>query len=559
MAELKTGSSKYNDHGLTKTDSEKPEFGYGGPLRYQRFMTEPLGVREIWLPSKAYKCNSTWWHTFTAPIIIRDDSVSSTETIKEFMETINKRFSPCKKIDLKGFGMQFPREYVIVMMEELYSMFPHEEVREHLEIGKKLLTNLEIDMGDRFIHPRRGVGLGYYANLMTMSVRIILGDIHIIKMFSDDMLPKKEDYPTAIANLNHFHMIVNDEKSGEEWNASPVLGGIQMLPSEGTAQFYGSYNSVFASVFTKRFHWERKEICQSLTPDIIIHMSRAYERIFGYEFYPGESMLNPENLGINYLAYPIEGYTDTYSVSQLKPPGPPRGAITTLLPLVEELPLRDRKEFHILRRRMWNWRSVKNDTIHKAIYPTSVDIETTSATLSVAARSTPMWSELLDIEYNFHSSGKLTRGELPSTAIKAVLENARSCDPYRSYATGGSIITTPYYIERPPDHESLVFATTVSLCDMSSDGEVIQLLHRPPPLQVAEWEFPLLFGTTAEEVADKPLPPIEEVVEEGGEEFLMPSLLELEGLVDNPVFEPSPSDCGEDLDNFVDLEYLDYL
>jgi len=234
MSEYKLGSSWYYDNGTLLHDSCKPHKSFSGPFLYQRFYTSPLVPREVWVPNKAYKNNSSWWHFFTNPIVERVPHITVCDTLGDLSRSLFRRFRPCKKIDLKGCGLQYPREYILKLMDILCEMFPDESVLEHRDLAKKLFANISVEVGDKHVSTLRGVGLGYYANLMTLCTAIVLSECSIVKMFSDDILVEKGDYDKAIEALVKHKLIVNEEKkwAGMEYfcplRRNTILSGLKV-------------------------------------------------------------------------------------------------------------------------------------------------------------------------------------------------------------------------------------------------------------------------------------------------------------------------------------------
>jgi len=185
---MKLGNNLYSDNHVPKTDYEMPEFTWTSSWTYQKFKTDSRTEREVWLPPKGYKLVSSWWHFFTEPLMKKIPFTVSNETITDVRKSLHKRFKPCKKIDLKGFGLQFPREYIAAAMETLSEEYPCEETQDYTRSTLSIFEKMSIKMGDlKYITPKRGVGLGYFSNLMTLVVASILQDSNVIYMFNDDI------------------------------------------------------------------------------------------------------------------------------------------------------------------------------------------------------------------------------------------------------------------------------------------------------------------------------------------------------------------------------------
>jgi hypothetical protein len=310
----KQGSNLYRDRDTTRVDDERPNYP-SGPFLYQSFLTGPLTKREVWLPNKSYKSNSSWWHFFTEPIVEKVPFIVGNEDGKAVRNSLHARWKPCTSIDLKGFGMQFPREYLICAAEEVVRLYPSPESEEELRI-MKLVTNFQIEMPDgTFKTTKRGVGLGYYANLMTLCIGAIVGKYHIPKMFSDDMLVSSDQYEQARNDLIHFNFVINEEKSGERWRKCAYFAG-QIMAAKGVIRFSEAQSGI-AAAMTKRFHFERKQSLRSIHVSDNIKLCFHYEKIFGSEFFLGESLKHPKSGGFCTGVTPEVGWSKWYSIYEM--------------------------------------------------------------------------------------------------------------------------------------------------------------------------------------------------------------------------------------------------
>jgi hypothetical protein len=470
-AEVKLGASKYYDAGLIKQDSERPERSYHGVFKLQNFMTGPLTPREVWLPSKAYKYNSIWWHIFAGSLINRIPSVVSSDSPLEIIEDFWKVYEPSRTIDLKGCGLQYPREYILILMNVINEMFPSEEGREHEDIAKGLFANIMIEEDNgKCYHPLRGVGLGYYQNLMVLASAIMLSDCKVIKMFSDDILIRKGDYSKGIEALESFGMIINQKKSGITWYKSPMFAGIQICTLDKTISTFELENAELSAIFTKRYHWERKSLCNSLNEDTIIYFAFHYEKIFGYEFFKGESLMNPSNLGINTLALPIKGYRSDYFLSKNLTPKADHTENPYIYPMNVIFTSKERKEHHFKRKRMFRHKEYTDTSREEYIRPLieKRSMKGSRIKLNSIARSTPTWSEFNQMVYRHIEVGRYSLYIDKKDIQKALVSNGFADNPIASYQQGGYDITTPYYYASPPDDEKQQLAELIQVCEIQN-------------------------------------------------------------------------------------------
>jgi len=552
---LKIGTSWYKDGPTQKRDFEKPEYSYSGSLRYQKFMTGPATVREVWLPPKAYKLSSTWWHLLLTEIIKSQKDIAVNEDILEIFKDVSKRWKPNRSIDLKGCGLQYPREYLLVIMEEIARIYNIEEIYEQKTIAENLFSTLSVEMdANKYVYPKRGVGLGYFAHLMTVASRIILDDCYVIKMFSDDILVRDQDYEKACSYFEEFGMVLNEKKCGIYSKEETIFAGHVM---NRRAQYPGNlsnYQGPMAAMFTKRYHWERKQIATLLDSEQQRYVAYHYERIFGYEFFRGESMLHPDNGGIYVAAPVIGGTTDLQCMKHFKSPYQ-----ETMEDIVFGMPfynnqmgLQTAREFHNLRKRVWKDRVVISTWMDEAVHPETTSNLTEQYLKSKLALKAPSWSEDQLMAYHGQHFGLKTCGLSGEDILHALYQNKYSRNPYHDYVTGGSEVTSLFYIDKPLDSERLeeaeLYAQAQNISGYviyrqdyydtfhySEDADTKQLCQ-----QIDEDELDFLFGPSV----STPAPNIEE-------EFAIEFFNDLAN--DDP-------DLEEDPEPYVETDFdLDYL
>jgi hypothetical protein len=477
MAEVKTGSSFYYDNGTKLRDSEKPHYSYHGPFKYQRFMTGPLVEREVWLPSKAYKMNSSWWHMLTAPILEMVPHVVCNDARDTAALSVARRFKPCKTIDLRGCGLQYPREYIQTLMEVIFEMYPDTEIQGHLDIAKQLFSTMSIEVdNNKFVQPKRGVGLGYFNNLMTLCTAIMLDGTYIIKMFSDDILIDENDYDVGIEKLNRYSMIVNEDKSGVQWKSCALFAGV-LIFTDPSMCFFSQRQAVLSALFTKRYHWERKSMCSLLEAEVIPYIAYHYERIFGFEFFSGESLNHPDNLGINSLAFPIKGWTSDHPLNRMTGPKKIFHDIEIPIPFVGRLPTREAKELHMQRKAAWKRRRLDYNHARELIDPIVEPKGLRRIQPDIWSKSIPMWAEQAQAVWAHRTTRKWVCGLSDGEINDAIGRDKYAKDPYRSYASGGYTIVTAGYEERPAYDQHLQVAELMKVCKPVKDRIVSKTIY----------------------------------------------------------------------------------
>jgi len=452
------GPSFYSDGHVKKYDYEKPEHTWTDSFDYQKFHTSAMTQREVWLPPKGYKIVSSWWHFLLDPIMKRIPWVVSNETQSELRIATMKRMKPCRKIDLKGFGLQFPREYVIATMDILCEMYPHEELSEYRRSAIAIFKKMAIRMEDGYyVVPKRGVGLGYFSNIMTLVIAVILGRFNVIKMFNDDILIDDNDFEEGIARLEHFKFVINAKKTGMKWRSSPYFAEV-LLSKKGIIRFY-QYQGLKASIHTGRGHYKKKQAFLAAKFTRRWLMCYHYTRMYGYEIHKLEAFDHPTMLGLNPRADKPVGYVKGGLLRKYRAPKTTDEFDRRLWSIV--YPWKDRVDNNFLEKRK-NVKKFK-DIVWYTEYDEYLNPEVSNARLGAYTTDIqtgkyqlPRWADMQAIFSSHVSSGRTTRGRHPKLAAYKMLDYLLSDDPIASWLTGGYEVLTNFY-RRPGVEPGLHF------------------------------------------------------------------------------------------------------
>jgi len=338
---------KIFSNGNIMMDCEDPLYSHGRFL-YQDFMTAVASPREVWLPSKEYKIKSKFWHLVTKEILKGIPYCAldlSEDAISELV--LKRKTGPVRTLDIKGFGLQFPREYIKEIISLLCELYPQLKFMEESTLG--ILDSIEVEVGNNIIKPNRGVGLGYFTNLMVLAVYTMLQDFDIIASFADDTLIDYDDYNEARSNIEWYGLPINEKKSGKTWVYHTYFVG--NLITEVDTHLLLHHSSELNSIFNQRYYWERKHIISNLPTEWQVIAAYHTERLIGYEFYRGESLTNlndggslsciPEEHGCSRSKYAC----DTYPIT--------RKLLWKLEAFPGSLPLETRKDLHTSRKTRW--------------------------------------------------------------------------------------------------------------------------------------------------------------------------------------------------------------
>jgi len=448
--DYKVGTRKYNDGGVVKDDSERPEFSYSSAFLYQEFITRPNQKREVWLPGKAIKCNNSWITMFTQGISRCVKYSALDVEVMDIYESIKDKIRGGKiYFDISGYGFQYPREYLKVMVQVYNEFYIDDTLREHSEIFYKILENVNIQMPDgTFKYPQRGIGLGYYENLKTLGVWAIIDKFNPITAYGDQaILPFTRENLFFINELKKFRFIfLKEEKKRKlvrtvfKWAGSVIRPEGFHTPREVWTDLLGS--------FSKQYHWERKNAVKGITlPTEYEHIwkrfSSVYERVHGYEFYAGESLSHPDNMGVNPTAPVQEGYLKDWKVAMLPVPGLDfKNSILQSIPFTGTPKMGEAKTFQILRKKVWRKSIPSNTLFRNFVHPKIQMNKTHSPVMSRVARSVPMWADIRMFLFNGATTGKIVSGLSSEGVLAAPYRQRFARDVYHARATGGYEITT---------------------------------------------------------------------------------------------------------------------
>jgi hypothetical protein len=464
----KHGNQKYNDGGIVRYDYERPTISFDSSFKYQRFLTQPLTPREVWLPGKAIKQNNVFFMQLhrqflkADPVYPSPDSEVNHERIKKFLK------DGFLKFDISGFGFQYLRELLKIGNRCIQELYPCTTLDEQCEIFERILDNVKVEMPDgTFKYPQRGIGLGYYEDLKTIVMLALLDHLDPISVYGDQgLLP-----PFALSfaeDLQKFQFIMNWEK-------------IDFGSSEGKTKWGGCsytfdelrkprlYSENIIGSFFSTHHWERKlglygfykhypkvyKSCEKRLRDM-------YELVFGYEFFEKDSHLPFDNGGLSSGPRAV-GYQRLWWIRGERTPRSSLLFDTTYQTPFKTIgnktvTFKESRDFQKKRKRLYRMNKVSDTTLYDYINP---KIEYNKKD-QLKQRVLPRWADFNLIIYHNMSSGSITCG-LDSDNIKhAVSRQVFASDPLRARATGGYSIETNFRSGRPPSQEWVEIADVLS-------------------------------------------------------------------------------------------------
>jgi hypothetical protein len=448
---FKVGNQKCADNGVVRRDRDHVQ-NIDGDFIYQRFITQPLTPREVWLPPKIIKYNNNFWMNIGRQFLKRDPIYPS-DNIYETYERLRQNFGVYTRFDMSGFGFQIPREYIRLVAKRISLKYPSPSMSDHLKTLEYLFSRVKVRMPDGFVkEPTRGIGLGYYEDLKTMVIMSILRPYNCISIYGDQGLIGAPDWFSAIAKLRYFDFIVENDHIDMVGHNSLKWSGAKMTPESIITQ-KGLAEPLLGALFSST-HWERKNSLKSLAVEqpeeynrICDRLTLSYAIIFGSEFGYNDELLDSLNgVGLRNDVPVTLGYTRTYAVCRAKAPvAEPLVDVVYSTPfgrkvLAKDFPLKEKIKFQNKRKQIYR----------KSRYADSASIDISSpltedrCTKTISERLIPHWSDLLFLFHHGETAGTLVSGLYHDDILKASLVCPYSKDPFRSYATGGYKVLTPH-------------------------------------------------------------------------------------------------------------------
>jgi hypothetical protein len=443
----KVGNQKYSDGGIPKKDYEVAKH-YWGNFVLQKFMAQPLQPREVWLPCKLVKNNNLFW-TCIGKQILDKDPVYPSQSIDDTYERLRKEMKDFYRFDLSGFGLQFPRVFLRILVEEISSLYSSS----WMDIATKelhfILDNVKVEDGIEVLSPPRGIGLGYYEYLKTICIRVLLDRFSPHSVYGDQgLVPSATGWEAIEALTSNGFLFEEYDKieASSAMDTSPwhvKWGGVKMTPTHMVKPRIYSTNII--SAFFQGTHWERKMALSSFSeeyPEKYVEMfptiKRAYLLYYSFEFYPAELDNHFLEVGINPTAGLQQTVNKDYLVAEMR--APPSEAlfephfVTPFKRLsTKSFSPKEAKAFQRLRVQVRRNTPVIDTHVH---YYWKPRIEYNQV-YKPKHRVLPMWAEYLYVVNHMQSTGALTYDLSKEEMRKAILTCSHSSDPLKAYASGG--------------------------------------------------------------------------------------------------------------------------
>jgi len=252
-----------------------------------------------------------------------------------------------------------------------------------------------------------------------------------------------------VEEVESYGFYFNHEKR-ETFSGKGVFfwGGLRIDPKKEAISTPYRYTSDIPSVFRGKTHWERKQNSNTLSLGPTSGYSRlayVYERTFGYEFFAGESLLNPLNGGVNPRAPMKRGWIQTAHVERFRSLGQRNIELMRY-----EMPISIVKKhansmaFAKKRKQMFR-RPIKSTYTSDYLYPRIEKGKWQKTQVSPLGQTIPPWMEKRMMLYNNILSEKFTKGLNYQHMLDAALEFCYSEDPFDLKSRLNSRYTTEYH------------------------------------------------------------------------------------------------------------------
>jgi hypothetical protein len=276
---VNASTQKYLARGDIMEDRDYHAMGHGDFL-YQSFMTGPLTLREVWLPSPEYKRSSKFWHLVITQIIKDLPYNAFAKSEFQIWQQVGERLCKHKTLDLKGFGLQFPKEYCYEALDAISKRYPY--LKEEADRACAYIGNINVIEGNNYHKTTRGTGLGYFENLKCLVMFAIYQNYYLVSSFADDSLISSDHYDAAVGAISELELVLNKEKSGIEREDHAHFVGADLNIDE--INLLDRDSSEVSAIFNCRFHWERKALCSNLEAWQQATVAYHCYRIYGREF-----------------------------------------------------------------------------------------------------------------------------------------------------------------------------------------------------------------------------------------------------------------------------------
>jgi hypothetical protein len=459
----KVGSSLYNDGGVEREDWISPKISWQSGFKWQSFNPRPLQTREVWLPDKVTKISNSFWMTVGRQILLSDPRYPDPDP-EVTWERIKDRLSSIGVFDISAFGLQYPREYLCEIADEIAYQWPSPDVQEQADILRKIFDKVSLELPNgRFVYPTRGIGLGYYEDLKTIGIMSILYNLDVISLYGDQGILSSD---SAIEGFRRIKLFGFHQKPDKEKILIQNLKWSGRVMDSRSCEKPKLYIESFQSIFDREFHWERKQaICSfyeqfpELKERVSKYIAPFYPLLYGYEFNKAEINWSVEDGGLR-PTLPMAGWIRTHKIRHLRTP---RDQIVDNMVyssiFFTEWKRTKALDFQVKRKEAYRHSKLFPSEVWEYSNPVLVLNKTKTPKFNITQSSVTEMMDLKMVASCGLSLGRVTHNLFGESLYKAIVQCGRHSNPFEAYATGGYHVQTAW---RAP---AAVSAETQALVD----------------------------------------------------------------------------------------------
>lgn len=291
---FKVGNSLYNNNGKPERDyirCEKQKCGF----LYQYFLAQPLSPREVWLPDKRTKRVNLFWQIIGKQIVKCIPEYPPSDPDILWGRIAHLLTKGVIRFDISGFGFQFPRALLRITAEVICELYPCDQLDYFTQEFTDILSDVTVEKNYELLRPHRGIGLGYFEYLKTITMAALLSKHRPISLYGDQGILPVTGFD-GIIDLLYYDFHLKDDKVEVQsydidyrmkWAGHGMMSDAYRLVKVHT-------NPLLGALFG-RVHWERKRALYGFyqeNPSFYKlnykKIRRFYTMVFGEEF-PEES------------------------------------------------------------------------------------------------------------------------------------------------------------------------------------------------------------------------------------------------------------------------------
>jgi len=443
----KVSSNKYHDSGEVRKDFLLPINPKSG-FMYQSFLTQPLTPREVWLPDYNTKISNSFWMIIGRQILKSDTVYPSTDPQENFsrISPYLANGSPIQRFDISGFGFQYQRDLLLAVAAAICEYYPSSILDQQYDELREILQNVSVLMpSGEVIFPPRGIGLGYYEDLKTIGIMMLLQEHHLISVYGDQGLYVESGHIDE--HLREGSIIIKPSKiESIGWDQKILWGGVIYTPT--TFIKPKEFSSNFIGAIFVDHHWQRKYNLKGFGISFPNFYNKSQYKLafisnlfFGHEFRELDYFESDFNLGIIRVDSYQEGFNHSYLVEDNTLPNM---SLETDLYYIDPYHLKKPKipqqvcRFFAKKRQNLYRQSTNDADMYRYIFPRLKYNKRSQNYESIL----PLWADLQLVLHYGVTTGVVTFGLTEDQIKNCPRRQSFALNPFRAISRGGYSILT---------------------------------------------------------------------------------------------------------------------